>query len=213
MDSQTKMPSRAGMLSTPAVAARPWRTKKNVARLDHGRAGRLFENEPPVRIDRLKDAFKGLRRPRHADPGADTGGEREPFGADRFETLASRPNFEPMRPSPPKAPRRRAPAATFCPRSPQGRLPYRAYPLDARRSSRQCRRRRRSAHPADWALSNKIPASLAPPWRTIVRPFDRKTPVPGKDFAQRMEGCDASGKAKFRQPGAAAPGSIRSRLA
>jgi hypothetical protein len=34
----------------------------------------------------------------------------------------------------------------------------------------------------------------------VVRPFDRKTPVLGKDFAQRMKSRDANGKAQFRRP-------------
>jgi hypothetical protein len=63
----------------------------------HRLTGRLFENEPSGRIDRLKRAFERLRGPRHADPRAKTGGEREPFGANRFEAGARCPNIEPMR--------------------------------------------------------------------------------------------------------------------
>src|ERR1700730_5582336 len=52
-------------------AARP-RRKENVARLDRHLTGRLLENKPSGRIDRLKRAFDRLRGPRHADPRAKT---------------------------------------------------------------------------------------------------------------------------------------------
>src|ERR1700724_1890229 len=73
------------------------RRKENVARLDRHLTGRLFENKPSGRINRLKRAFDRLRGPRHANPCAKTGGEREPFGANRCETGACGPNIEPMR--------------------------------------------------------------------------------------------------------------------
>src|ERR1700675_5064174 len=65
-------------------ADRP-RRKENVARLDRHLTRRLFENKPSGRIDRLNRACERLRGPRHADPRAKTGGEREPFGANRRE--------------------------------------------------------------------------------------------------------------------------------
>ena len=43
---------------TPAVARLA--DQKNIARLDRDRAGRLFENEPPGRVDRLKNAFNAF---------------------------------------------------------------------------------------------------------------------------------------------------------
>ena len=34
----------------------------------------------------------------------------------------------------------------------------------------------------------------------VVRPFDRKAPILGKDFAQRMKSSNAGGKAQFGRP-------------
>ena len=55
-------------------------------------------------------------------------------------------------------------------------------------------------------------AKLGALMENIIRPFDRNTPIPAKNFAQRMGSRDAGDKAEFRGPCGGA-GSIRSRLA
>ena len=141
-----------------------------------------------------------------------TGGKREPFGADRFETSASRPNIEPMGHRRRKRLENALSASDRLPsdRREVGCLIWRILGCQPQFTPKPATQARRPS--GRLALSNKIPASLAPPWRTSFGHLSRKALVSGKDFAQRMDGRDASGKAEFRARCGGA-GSIRSRLA
>src|ERR1700726_4940589 len=171
------------------------RRKENVARLDRHLPGRLFENKPSGRIDRLKRAFDRLRGPPHADPCAKTGGEREPFGADRFETGARGPNIEPMRH------RRGKPREHSCRRD----------RLASDRREIGCFVRRIGGMPAavhaDSGDAREAPireictfqqysTNLGAVMENIIRPFDRNTPIPAKDFTHRVRRRDTGDKAE-----------------
>jgi hypothetical protein len=179
-------------------AGRP-RRKENVARLDRHLTGRLLENKPSGRIDRLKRAFDRLQVPRHADPCAKTGGEREPFGADRFESGARGPNIEPM------CHRRGKPREHSCRRD----------RLASDRREIGCFGRRiggmQAAVHADPGDAREAPigeictfqqysAKLGAVMENIVRPFDRNPPIPTENLTQRVSRRDTRNKAEFRGP-------------
>ena len=95
----------------------------------------------------------------------------------------------------------------------KARLPYRAYPPDAQPQFTPMPATQAKRPSGRVGAFQQNSGELGAVVENIVRPFDRKTPISGKDVAQRMESGDASDKAKFRAPCAGGAGSIRSRLA